>query len=97
MDVQRVTVDSVTWTPITAPFSCNGLTVQDDAAATAIKVRTDSADSTTEFTVHAGMLGRVGVDPIFIGIKPAANFIKAGTAFYLQSATGTITVVAIFV
>jgi hypothetical protein len=97
MTIQRVTVDAVTWTAISAPFSCNGLTIQDAAGTTAIKVRTNSSDSTTELTIPAGIQANIEVDPITIGIKPSANFIKSGTAFYLQSGTGTITVVVTYI
>lgn len=46
--IQRVTLDTVTWTPITAPFNCTQCSIENGDPTNNIKIRTSSGDSATE-------------------------------------------------
>lgn len=98
LTISQVTLDSLTWTAITAPYDCNGFAIQDQAGTAAIKVRSDKDDMTTEMTINAGMQGKILTNPPYTsaGDSSVVNFKKNQRVGYFQSGTGTITAVCQF-
>lgn len=95
MTIRQFTVDNSTWTRITAPVDCSAVTIADAALATAIKVRSDSADATTEKSIAAV------AQPYSITSRPVGSarsiYPATGTVVFAQAAAGTITVVVTYV
>lgn len=87
IQTKTINIDSVSWTPISAPMDCNELYILIGGAAS-VKIRTDSADPNTEKTVSAG----AEYDPIdggwvSSGFKP--RFPSGVTCLYAQATSGT--------
>lgn len=95
MTIRQFTVDNTTWTRIVVPVDCSSVTLADAGAATAIKLRSDPADATTEKSVAAV------AQPYSITSRPVGSarsvYATGVTAIFAQAAAGTITVVATFV
>ena len=53
-EIQQLTIDPVSWTPVTAPFDCNGLLVKNTDSVNPVKMRTDSSNAATEDTLGPG-------------------------------------------
>ncbi len=87
-NVQSLTIDSTSWTPVTAQSYCEEIVVPaiaaNGAATVDIKGRTVQGDSTTEFTINAGN------ELPFLGGQ--GRFAKGDVVVYLQSTTGTVTI-----
>lgn len=49
--IARVTLDTLSWTPITVPFNCTQCSIENGDPTNNIKIRTSSGDSTTERTL----------------------------------------------
>lgn len=49
--IQRVTLDTVSWAPITVLFNCTQCSVENGDDTNSIKIRTASGDSATERTL----------------------------------------------
>lgn len=96
--ILQITLDSVTWTAILAPYDCNGFTIEDQALATDIKLRSDKDDMTTEVTCVAGTQRKVVTNPPFTsaGDSSVVNFKKDERIVYAQAASGTITAVTTY-
>src|SRR6202521_2938959 len=50
---KQLAVDTVSWTAIVAPIDCMGLAIKNSVLVD-MKIRTDSADATTQDTIPAG-------------------------------------------
>jgi len=96
--IRQITLDGVTWTPIYAPYDCNGFTIEDQGLATDIKLRSDKDDMTTEVTCVAGTQRKVITNPPFTsaGDSSVVNFKKDELIIYAQSSSGTITAVTTY-
>lgn len=94
MIIKRLTLDALTWTPIVAPVDCQQFGLSEDTLSSAIKLRSDPTDSTTEMTLPAGYQGKVITPPAG---ATRSNFAKNQIIVYAQSPLGTITAVATFV
>lgn len=93
---QHYTLDAVTWTAIRAPIKSNAFTLQDYDLSTAILLRTDKDDSTTQTRIPSGMQGKVLNQPTTSSPGNHTNFEKDEIVIYAQSESGTITAVAGF-
>lgn len=102
MRIQQFMLDALTWTPIRVPDpvpdvndlgGCNGFTLKDSVGTTAIKIRSDPSDMTTEMTIPVGLQGVVNVP---ISPSSRVRFPTKEIVTYAQSAGGTITAVASF-
>lgn len=92
----HITLDAVTWTAIRAPKKSNAFTIQDYALGTAIKLRSDKDDATTEMLLPAGTQGKVLNQPTTSMAGNITNFDLNEIVIYAQSDSGTITAVAGF-
>lgn len=91
-NILRITLDTVTWTPVTPPSDCTQCSIENPGAAV-IKARTSSGDSATErdIPINGGSL------VISAATGSFATAFKAGEAIcYLQAASGTGPAVADF-
>lgn len=98
--IKQFTVTAVAWTAIVAPQDCNNFSLIESARATAFKIRTDSADATTQDTIAAGYQ-EAGLGTLQGGqqVQMEGRFTryKSGeTICYVQSSSGTITIIARF-
>ena len=53
-EIQLLTIDPVSWTPVTVAFDCNNLAVKNADLVNAVKMRTDSGSAATEDTLGPG-------------------------------------------
>lgn len=79
------TIDTITWTALVAPIYGNKLTVTPRAAGGAVKLRTNDADSGTEFTVNAGIQKSYDIP---VGYHHF-GFLPGETVLYAQAVSGT--------
>ena len=96
---KQIAVDTVSWTPVVAPIDCQGVGVKNTVAVD-LKVRTDSADPTTQDTIPAGNQEGVVVahDQGNVQFDVASQRFRAGdTICFLQAASGTGPALATFV
>lgn len=54
-EIRVLNIDSVSWTPVTVPFSCTNLAVKNRDPINTVRMRTNSADSTTEDLLGPGV------------------------------------------
>lgn len=91
--ISTLTLDSVTWTPITAPFPCNGIGIKSSAD---IKLRTDSGDANTQDTLLAGQFELIDI----AANQDSSGYIRfpPGTVIaYLQALSGTPSAIIRFI
>lgn len=91
--ISTLTVDSVTWTPIIPPFSCNFVSIK---CGTSLLIRTDSADSTTQDTIPVGMTEVVS-STHNLDSSGHSRFPSAQTIAFLQASAGTPSVTLRFI
>jgi hypothetical protein len=96
---KRLAIDTVSWTPIVAPIDCMGIAIQNSVAVD-LRVRTDSADPTTQDTIPSG--SQDGVSVPRHGDNPhdegrGTRFLAGDTIAFLQAAAGTGPAVITFV
>jgi hypothetical protein len=96
---KKISIDTVSWTPVVAAIDCMGVAIKNTAAAD-IKIRTDSADGNTEDLIPAGnqdgvMVGRFGDTPATSRSGP--RFFSGETVAFLQAVSGTGPALATFV
>lgn len=91
--ISNITLDSVTWTPVIPVADCNGLGIK---TAVDIKIRTDSADSTTQDTIPAGAQ-EVVMQSHFRDSSGFARFPRSQVACYLQAVSATPSVTLRFI
>jgi hypothetical protein len=53
-EIQVLSIDPVSWTPITVAFDCNSLSVKNADPANPVKYRTNVANAATEDTLGPG-------------------------------------------
>ena len=53
-EIQVLTIDPVSWTPVTAPFDCTSMAVKNTDAANAVRMRTNSGDAASEDQLGPG-------------------------------------------
>lgn len=91
--ISTLTLDAVTWTPITTPFPCNGIGIK---SAVDIKIRTDSADVNTQDTILAGQFELIDI----AANQDSSGYIRfpPGTIVaYLQAVSGTPSAIIRFI
>lgn len=91
--ISTLTLDSVTWTPILAPFSCNGIGIK---SSVDIKLRTDSGDANTQDSLLAGQFELI--DPA--NTQDSSGYIRfppGAIVAYLQALSGTPTALIRFI
>src|ERR1700674_2156483 len=88
---KQLTVDTVSWTGIVAPIDCMGVGIKNSALVD-LRIRTDSADATTQDTISAGSVEMISVPRHSGGIQDGGSgmrFHAGDTIAYLQVASGT--------
>ena len=56
---KQLAVDTVSWTAIVAPVDCMGVSIKNSVLVD-LRIRTDSADATTQDTIGAGSVCSFG-------------------------------------
>lgn len=79
------TIDSVSWTAITAPINGNRVTLTPRAAGGAVKFRTNDGSAATEFTVNGGVQKTFDV----LAAHGRLGFVSGETVIYAQAVSGT--------
>ena len=96
---KQLAVDTVSWTAIVAPVDCMGLSIKNSVLVD-LKIRTDSADATTQDTISAGSIETVSGPRHNAGVQNSGTgtrFYAGDTVAYLQAASGTGPVLLTFV
>ena len=57
---KQLTIDNVSWTAIVAPIDCMGVAIKNSVLVD-LRIRTDSADATTQDTISAGSVETISV------------------------------------
>jgi len=83
---KRWTLDAITWTPITAPYDCNTVTLRNLDSVNNIKLRTQSGDANTEDILTPDLQEHLGGPS-----QPGGSFrfSKAQTVVFAQTVAGT--------
>ena len=83
LEIKVLTVDPVSWTPVSIPFDCTSLVIKNANGSNSLKIRTNSSDSTTEDSLAAGAEQAIAL--------PFHRYrFKAGSQpVFLQSSAGT--------
>jgi hypothetical protein len=88
---KQITVDTVSWTAVVAPVGCMAVSIKNSVLVD-LRIRTDSADSTTQDTISAGSIETI-YSPRHSGrVQDGASgsrFYAGDTIAYLQAASGT--------
>ena len=53
-EIKVLTIDPVSWTPVSVPFDCSGLSVKNTDTANAVRLRTNAASALTEDMLGPG-------------------------------------------
>jgi len=88
---KQITVDTVSWTAIVAPIDCMGVAIKNSVLVD-LKIRTDSADATTQDTIAAGSIETISAPRPSGGVQfggSGTRFYIGDTIGYLQAASGT--------
>ena len=88
---KQLTIDTVSWTAIVAPIDCMGVAIKNSALVD-LRIRTDSADATTQDTISAGSVETISVPRHPAGVQDGGSgtrFYAGDTIAYLQAASGT--------
>ena len=88
---KQLTVDTVSWTAIVAPIDCNGVGIKNSALVD-LRIRTDSADATTQDTIAAGSIETISAPRHSSAIQDGGSgmrFYAGDTIAYLQAVSGT--------
>jgi hypothetical protein len=96
---KQITVDTVSWTAIVAPIDCMGVAIKNSVLVD-MKIRTDSADATTQDTISAGSIETISAPRHGFGVLDSASgsrFYAGDTIGFLQAASGTGPVLVTFV
>src|SRR6266853_1109460 len=48
LEIRTLTIDPVSWTPVTVPFDCSNIAVKNGDTANAVRLRTNSSDPATQ-------------------------------------------------
>ena len=88
---KQITVDTVSWTAVVAPVDCMAVSIKNSVLVD-LRIRTDSADSTTQDTISAGSIETIYSPRHSGGVQDGASgsrFYAGDTIAYLQAASGT--------
>jgi hypothetical protein len=88
---KQLTIDTVSWTAIVAPIDCMGVAIKNPALVD-LRIRTDSADATTQDTISAGSVETISVPRHASGVQDGGSgvrFYAGDTIAYLQAVSGT--------
>jgi hypothetical protein len=88
---KQLTVDTVSWTAVVAPIDCMGVAIKNSALID-LRIRTDSADATTQDTISAGSVETISAPRHAFGIQDGGygtRFYAGDTIAFLQAASGT--------
>jgi hypothetical protein len=88
---KQLTVDTVSWTAIVAPTDCMGVAIKNSVLVD-LRIRTDSADATTQDTISAGSIETIAAPRHNSSVQDAGSgtrFCAGDTIAYLQAASGT--------
>src|SRR5579864_8714181 len=88
---KQITVDTVSWTAIVAPFDCMAVSIKNSVLVD-LRIRTDSADATTQDTISAGSIETVAAPRHASGVQDGGSgtrFYAGDTVAYLQVVSGT--------
>jgi len=88
---KQITLDTVSWTAIVAPVDCMAVSIKNSVFVD-MRIRTDSADATTQDTISAGSIETVSAPRHSAGVQDsgsATRFYTGDTIAYLQAASGT--------
>jgi hypothetical protein len=82
-EILVLTIDPVSWTPVTVPFDCTNLSVKNRDQVNPLRIRTNPNDPTTEDLLGAGMEQSLAI-PFH-----RYRFSQGSQPVFLQATTGT--------
>jgi hypothetical protein len=88
---KQIALDTVSWTAIVAPVDCIAVSIKNSLLVD-LRIRTDSADATTQDTISAGSIETVSAPRHSSGVQDGGSgsrFYAGDTIAYLQVASGT--------
>jgi hypothetical protein len=88
---KQIALDTVSWTAVVAPVDCIAVSIKNSVLVD-LRIRTDSADSTTQDTISAGSIETVSAPRHSSGVQDGGSgtrFYAGDTIAYLQVASGT--------
>lgn len=88
---KQLAVDTVSWTAIVSPIDCMGVAIKNSALVD-LRIRTDSADATTQDTISAGSIEVISTPRHASGIQDGGSgtrFYAGDTIAFLQAVSGT--------
>ncbi len=88
---KQLTLDTVSWTPIVAPVDCMAVSIKNSVLVD-MRIRTDSADATTQDTISAGSIETVSAPRHSFNVQDGGSgtrFSAGDTIAYLQVVSGT--------
>jgi hypothetical protein len=88
---KQIALDTVSWTAVVAPVDCMGVSIKNSVFVD-LRIRTDSADATTQDTISAGSIETVAAPRHSSRVQDGASgsrFYAGDTIAYLQAASGT--------
>jgi hypothetical protein len=88
---KQIALDTVSWTAVVAPVDCIAVSIKNSVLAD-LRIRTDSADATTQDTISAGSIETVSAPRHSSGVQDGGSglrFYAGDTIAYLQVASGT--------
>ena len=54
LEIRSLTIDPVSWTPVTVPFDCTNISVKNTDVTNAVRMRTNSGDPATQDLLAQG-------------------------------------------
>ena len=54
LEIKVISINSSEWTPVVVPFDCSSISIKNGSQTTAIRMRTTSADASTEDALGPG-------------------------------------------
>ena len=89
-EIRLLSIDPVSWTPLTVPFDCTSLTLKNADLANAVRLRSNAGDPATQDTLGPGMEQSLAI-PFYRYRFPAGS-----QPVWLQATAGTGPIVAKF-
>jgi hypothetical protein len=88
---KQIALDTVSWTAVVAPVECMGVSIKNSALVD-MRIRTDSADATTQDTISAGSIETISAARHSGSVQDGGSgsrFYTGDTIAFLQVASGT--------
>jgi hypothetical protein len=88
---KQIAVDTVSWTAVVAPVDCMAVSIKNSVFVD-MRIRTDSADATTQDTISAGSIEVVSATRHSFGVQDGGSgsrFYAGDTIAFLQVVSGT--------